>query len=83
MIPVLMHVSVAFLNAVKAAVLADLQAVGKTAGLHSFEQVKDICLHTELFSVENGLLTPTFKSKRQVIQRTFANQFENMYKSLQ
>jgi len=69
--------------AVKAAVLADIQAIGKAGGLQSFEQVKDICLYKEQFSVENGLLTPTFKSKRHDIQRRFQRQFEAMYKSLQ
>ena len=45
-------------------------------------QVKDIYLHPELFSVENGLLTPTFKTKRQEVQKYFAQQIDDMYRHL-
>jgi len=38
--------------------------VGKELGLKPFEQVKDIHIDHVLFSVENDLLTPTFKLKR-------------------
>lgn len=41
--------------------MADMHAQGQSAGLHGFEQVKIIRLTTELFTVENNLLTPTFK----------------------
>ncbi|KAF3695949.1 Long-chain-fatty-acid--CoA ligase 1 [Channa argus] len=64
---------------VKNAVLEDMKAVGKEAGLKSFEQVKDIHLHPEVFSVANGLLTPTLKSRRVDIRRVFQNQISNMY----
>uniref|UniRef100_A0A3B5ME91 long-chain-fatty-acid--CoA ligase n=1 Tax=Xiphophorus couchianus TaxID=32473 RepID=A0A3B5ME91_9TELE len=50
---------------VKNAVLEDMRAVGKEAGLKSFEQVKELYLHPEMFSIANGLLTPTLKSRRQ------------------
>ncbi|GMR46570.1 hypothetical protein PMAYCL1PPCAC_16765, partial [Pristionchus mayeri] len=59
---------------VKRAVLENIQAAGKAAGLFSFEQVKDIYLEAELFSVENGLLTPTLKSKRNQLKTRFAKQ---------
>lgn len=45
----------------------------------SFLQVKDIHIHDELFSLENGLLTPTFKSKRPALRKYFADQFKAMY----
>ncbi|CAH1795346.1 unnamed protein product [Owenia fusiformis] len=66
---------------VKKAILADITDIGKKAGLHSFEQVKNIHLHPELFSVENGLLTPTFKTKRNDLKALFAPQIEQMYAS--
>uniref|UniRef100_A0A671VFA7 Arachidonate--CoA ligase n=1 Tax=Sparus aurata TaxID=8175 RepID=A0A671VFA7_SPAAU len=59
---------------VKKAVLEDMRAVGKEAGLKSFEQVKDLHLHPETFSVANGLLTPTMKSRRADIRRVFQEQ---------
>ncbi|XP_053967861.1 long-chain-fatty-acid--CoA ligase 5-like isoform X1 [Anastrepha ludens] len=43
---------------------------GKQSGLKSFEQVKDIYLHPDPFSVQNGLLTPTFKAKRPQLNKT-------------
>ncbi|KAJ8380078.1 hypothetical protein SKAU_G00008560 [Synaphobranchus kaupii] len=64
---------------VQKAVLDDMRAVGKDAGLKSFEQVKDVYLHPEVFSVSNGLLTPTLKSRRVDIRRVFHEQISHMY----
>ncbi|XP_030646141.1 long-chain-fatty-acid--CoA ligase 6 isoform X2 [Chanos chanos] len=64
---------------VKKAVLEDMTAVGKEAGLKSFEQVKDLYLHPEMFSVSNGLLTPTLKSRRVDLRRVFQEQIKQMY----
>ncbi|KAK7934162.1 hypothetical protein WMY93_005058 [Mugilogobius chulae] len=65
---------------VKNAVLEDMKAVGKEAGLKSFEQVKDLYLHPETFSIANGLLTPTLKSRRTDIRRVFQEQLSAMYR---
>ncbi|XP_069123934.1 long-chain-fatty-acid--CoA ligase 5-like isoform X1 [Argopecten irradians] len=67
---------------VKKAILDDITAVGKQSGLHSFEQVKDIHVFPELFSVENGLLTPTFKAKRNELKVYFKSEIEEMYSKL-
>ncbi|XP_076126030.1 long-chain-fatty-acid--CoA ligase 1 [Alosa pseudoharengus] len=64
---------------VKKAVLEDMTAAGKEAGLKSFEQVKDLYLHPDQFSVSNGLLTPTLKSRRVDLRRTFQEQIARMY----
>lgn len=89
------------------AVLENMRAIGKEAGLKSFEQVrvlndsdfrytrafthvspppplplgqvKDLHLHPEMFSIANGLLTPTLKSRRADIRRVFQEQIANMY----
>uniref|UniRef100_A0A3B5MCH0 Long-chain-fatty-acid--CoA ligase n=1 Tax=Xiphophorus couchianus TaxID=32473 RepID=A0A3B5MCH0_9TELE len=61
---------------VKNAVLEDMRAVGKEAGLKSFEQVKELYLHPEMFSIANGLLTPTLKSRRADIRRVFQEQLD-------
>ncbi|KFV78119.1 Long-chain-fatty-acid--CoA ligase 5 [Struthio camelus australis] len=69
--------------AVKKAILEDIVKLGKEAGLKSFEQVKDLYIHTEMFSVENGLLTPTLKAKRAELAKFFQNQIEALYSSMQ
>ncbi|CAB4003357.1 long-chain-fatty-acid-- ligase 1 isoform X1 [Paramuricea clavata] len=63
---------------VKDMILKDIVARGKEAKLASFEQVKNIKLHSELFSVENGLLTPTLKSKRLTVQKRFAKELHQL-----
>ncbi|NP_001290222.1 long-chain-fatty-acid--CoA ligase 1-like [Notothenia coriiceps] len=64
---------------VKSAILEDILRLGKEAGLKSFEQVKDIALHTELFSIQNGLLTPTLKAKRTEIRNRFKENIDELY----
>lgn len=66
----------------KDAILKDINMQGKIGGLKGFEQVKNIHLHSELFSIENGLLTPTMKSKRNELQKFFKNELEEIYKNL-
>uniref|UniRef100_A0A8C0FJY7 Long-chain-fatty-acid--CoA ligase n=1 Tax=Bubo bubo TaxID=30461 RepID=A0A8C0FJY7_BUBBB len=69
--------------AVKKAILEDMIRLGREAGLKSFEQVKDLYIHTEMFSVENGLLTPTLKAKRAELVKLFQKQIESLYSSIQ
>nr|XP_061792403.1 long-chain-fatty-acid--CoA ligase 1-like isoform X7 [Nerophis lumbriciformis] len=66
-------------NDVKNAILEDIQKLGKEAGLKSFEQVRDIALHPEMFSVQNGLLTPTLKAKRAELRSHFRSQIDELY----
>lgn len=67
---------------VKTAILEDILRLGKEAGLKTFEQVKDITLHPELFSVQNGLLTPTLKAKRAELRSRFREQIDAMYANI-
>jgi len=67
---------------VKKAILDDLTALGKKSGLKSFEQVKDIYVTSEGFTVENNLLTPTLKTKRPELKKYFTPQIEAMYRVL-
>ncbi|CAK6965008.1 long-chain-fatty-acid--CoA ligase 5 [Scomber scombrus] len=69
--------------AIKKAILSDLTKLGKEAGLKSFEQVKDIYLHPEQFTIENGLLTPTLKAKRNELKTLFQPQIDNLYAKIQ
>lgn len=67
---------------IKQLIVNDIIDLGKKAGLKSFEQVKDIYLHPDVFSVQNGLLTPTLKSKRPELRAYFKPQLEDMYSKL-
>ena len=49
----------------------DLARVGKECKLHGFEKVKDFYLSPEVFSVENNILTPTFKLKRNDAKKAY------------
>lgn len=66
----------------KALILKDMTDQGKLGGLKGFEQVKNIHLHNELFSIENNLLTPTMKAKRNELEKLFKVQLNDMYKNL-
>lgn len=68
---------------IKKLIMDDMITWGKDGGLKSFEQVKDIYLHPDPFSVQNGLLTPTFKSKRPTLRAYFKPQIEDMYSKLE
>jgi len=43
------------------------------------EKIRDFTLVPEPFSVENGMLTPTMKPKRPVIERRYADVIDAMY----
>ncbi|XP_061278838.1 long-chain-fatty-acid--CoA ligase 6 isoform X1 [Bos javanicus] len=63
----------------KKAILEDMVRLGQESGLHSFEQVKAIHIHSDMFSVQNGLLTPTLKAKRPELREYFKKQIEELY----
>uniref|UniRef100_A0A8C7LAE7 Arachidonate--CoA ligase n=1 Tax=Oncorhynchus kisutch TaxID=8019 RepID=A0A8C7LAE7_ONCKI len=66
----------------KKAIMEDLQRLGKASGLHSFEQVKNIHIHNEQFSIQNGLLTPTLKAKRPELREFFKEKIEDLYENI-
>jgi len=68
---------------IKRAVFNSMNKAANEAKLNSFERAKKIHLHGELFSVENGLMTPTFKLKRPQAREAFQKQIVEMYNSLQ
>lgn len=68
--------------AVRAAVLASMLDEGRAAKLRGFEQVAAVALAPDPFSVDNGLLTPTFKLKRPQAQAAFKGEIDAMYAAL-
>jgi len=68
---------------VQKVIFQDMLAKGNEGALNSLEQVKKIYLHPDMFSIENGLLTPTFKAKRPEIIRTFKEKLERLYEEVE
>ncbi|KAJ3273995.1 hypothetical protein HDV01_003665 [Terramyces sp. JEL0728] len=56
-----------------------LTQIGKEGGLKGFENVKKVFFDLDPFSVENGLLTPTFKLKRHEAKIKYQKEIDNMY----
>ncbi|XP_006022878.1 long-chain-fatty-acid--CoA ligase 5 [Alligator sinensis] len=67
---------------VKNAILEDMVKLGREAGLKSFEQVKEIYIHPEALTIENGFLTPTLKAKRAELTKYFKPQIEELYANI-
>ncbi|XP_043204454.1 long-chain-fatty-acid--CoA ligase 1-like isoform X2 [Amphibalanus amphitrite] len=67
---------------VKKHIMDDMNRLAKEANLKSFEQVKDIYLHPDPFSVQNNLLTPTLKAKRPELRKYFKPQLDDLYSKL-
>jgi len=50
--------------------------------LSGLEKPKDIFLTLDAFSIENNILTPTFKLKRNVGREVYKAQIDKMYEAL-
>ena len=59
--------------------LSQLQQTGKDAKLKGFEMIRAVSISDEEFTVDNDLLTPTFKPKRPQLKKRFAAELDRMY----
>jgi long-chain acyl-CoA synthetase len=66
----------------KEIVLTDMTREGKKRGLMSYEQVKIIEFIKEPFTIENGLLTPTFKSRRFAVEKKYKDLLMSLYTNI-
>ena len=66
----------------KKVIMAEIQSLGVLRKLNSLEKPKEIHLASEPFSVENDILTPTFKLKRNIARKVFAEKIDEMYAAL-
>lgn len=66
----------------KAFILSEMIREGKKRDLMSYEQVKVIEIIKEPFTIENGLLTPTFKSRRFVVEKKYKDLLLSLYKKM-
>ena len=67
---------------VKQLILDDMKSLGKASGLNGIEIVQAIYLEPNPFTVENDLLTPTFKLKRQALKKNYQDVINEMYAEL-
>lgn len=70
-------------DVVKKAILASLKEAAEAASLKGFERIADIYVDATPFSVENDLLTPTFKLKRPQAAKYYEEQIQAMYEHLE
>jgi len=63
----------------KEAVHSQMKAASAEAKLAGFEVTKQILLDPELWSVENNMLTPTFKMKRVELKKRYKERFDQLY----
>ena len=66
----------------KKLVMDEIAALSKEHKLSGLEKPKDIYLTDDAFTIENNLLTPTFKLKRNVVREYFSEQIKAMYAKL-
>jgi len=66
----------------KKLVLDDMNRVGAENKISGLEKPKDIVLTLDAFSIENNILTPTFKLKRNIARDVYKTQIEAMYDEL-
>lgn len=64
---------------VKKHILENLKKIGKESGFFGFEIPQQVHLTSTVFTVENDLLTPTFKIKRDKVRSYFISQIKDMY----
>lgn len=64
---------------VQSHVLSSLRATGKSGGLKGLEDIKALHLEHVQFSTDNDLMTPSFKLRRQPLQKHYQKQIDAMY----
>ena len=56
-----------------------MDAKAKEHNLTSLEKIKKVHLCNYLFTVENDIITPTFKIKRNIAKKVFQEHLDKMY----
>lgn len=54
-------------------VLADMDRLAKANNFSGLEKIKQVHLTMDPFTIENDLLTPTMKLKRNIAKKVFAD----------
>ena len=64
------------------AIMAQLNDLAKKRGLFGYQFVKAVYLEPNEWTIENNLLTPTFKYKRKALTDFYKDQIEKLYEGL-
>lgn len=62
------------MESMKKDVLADMDRLAKANNFSGLEKIKKVHLTMDAFTIENDLLTPTMKLKRNIAKKVFADQ---------
>ena len=62
--------------------MSEIEEFSRLRKLNSLEKPREIYIAQEAFSVDNDLLTPTFKLKRNVGKKVYQAQIDTMYAAL-
>jgi len=63
--------------------MSEIDLLGQQRGLNSLEKPKEIFITADPFSVENDIVTPTFKLKRNVGAKVYRKEIDEMYAALE
>lgn len=63
-------------------ILEDLVKLATANKCSSLEKPKELFLSSEPFTIENNILTPTFKLKRNIARDVYKGQIDAMYAEL-
>jgi len=66
----------------KKEIMEDMNQLSVENKLSSLEKPKDIFITGDAFSIENDMLTPTFKLKRNIAKKGYQAQIDDMYAKL-
>ena len=62
-------------------IVADLDRIAKESKFSGLEKVKKLFLSETAFTIENDLLTPSMKLKRNIAKNFFQEQLDQLYAS--
>ncbi|KAF9431893.1 Long chain acyl-CoA synthetase 7 peroxisomal [Entomortierella beljakovae] len=68
---------------VKKTILKELSTFGRESDLKGFEILKNVHIASEQFTIENDLLTPTFKLKRHTAKEKYNTEIDQMYAEIE
>lgn len=60
-------------------IMQDISEIAKEKKLLGYQKVISICIVNDEWTIENGILSPTFKPKRKVLADRYKKQIEDLY----